>query len=71
MNDMKTNSEPMCYVAEDPQQPGSAWAVCADLPQCSEFLYREIWEWKDSGAIVRRVTKAEASEMLKKWVRHE
>jgi len=63
--------ELMCYVAEDPEQPGNAWAMCVDGPRWTKLTAKDIARWVSKGAIVRRVTKAEASEMLKKWVRHE
>lgn len=59
----------MAYVAEDPNQPGAAWAITADHPAMKEHNAEGIAGWIRDGAIVRRVTASEAKEMFLRWKR--
>ena len=61
--------EGMCYVAADPEQPGSAWAATADNPQYAKHTAKTIAGWVREGANVMRVPTETARGMLKKWVR--
>lgn len=61
------DDEKMVYVAEDPQQPGAAWAIAADHPAMKESLADEMADWIRKGAIVKRVTAAEGKEMFLRW----
>lgn len=61
--------EQMAFVAEDPQQPGAAWAIAADNPATKDHNDKEIASWLRAGAIVRRVPSAEAKEMFLRWKR--
>ena len=63
--------EIMMYVAEDPTQPGAAWAACVDDPRWTKHTAKDIASWVRDGAIVKRVTKELAREMLVNWVRPE
>lgn len=63
--------EYMTFVAEDPSQPGAAWAICADDPRTAKNPPKCIAEWIRLGAIVRRVPIDTGIEMFKKWVRPE
>ena len=66
---MKT--ERMCYVAEDPKQPGTAWAACIDDAKFIKETAKDIAEWVKEGAIVKRVTPAVAREMMMAWKRKD
>lgn len=71
---MSTDTEPMVYVAADPNQPGAAWAAFVDDPKHPELkrdIAKEIAQWVRQGADVQRVSVATAREMLSKWVRPE
>jgi hypothetical protein len=71
-NAARTNDEDqtdMAYVAEDPSQPGAAWAICVDDPQYKDDTSRCVSEWVKEGAIVKRVTLAAGCDMIDKWVR--
>ncbi len=57
-----------CYVAEDPDQPGAAWAACGDDPRFAKHTAKSIAQWVREGAHVERVTTERAREMLKAWV---
>ena len=59
----------MCYVAEDPKQPGAAWAACSAKPEYAKYTARDVARWLRKGAIVQRVDAETARAMLKKWVR--
>jgi anti-sigma factor ChrR (cupin superfamily) len=72
---MSNNTEPMVYVAADPNQPGAAWAAFVDdptdAPNIKKDMAKEIAQWVRQGAEVQRVSVADARVMLSKWVRPE
>lgn len=59
----------MCYVAADPDQPGAAWAVSVDKPEYAKDTAKTIAGWVRKGAIVMRVDRDTAVDMMGKWVR--
>lgn len=61
--------EVMCYVAEDPQQPGAAWAGTVINPTYAKDTAKEVAKWIKSGANVMRVNVATARVMMAKWQR--
>ena len=63
--------EEMVYVAADPTQPGTAWAICVDEPKWAKHTAKDIAEWVKEGATITRVTMEVGIEMVKKWKRPE
>jgi hypothetical protein len=61
--------EPMAYVAEDPQHPGTAWACCVDRPECRKDTAKIVAEWIEEGARIKRVDIDTARAMLGDWVK--
>jgi hypothetical protein len=61
------SSQDMAYVAEDPSQPGAAWAITLDVPSMREQNADEVAGWIRRGAIVRRVPCDEAKAMFLRW----
>ena len=59
----------MFYVAEDPKQPGAAFASCVDDPDYPKDTARDVSDWIKRGANVLRVDGDTARTMLKKWKR--
>jgi hypothetical protein len=59
----------MFYVAEDPAQPGSAFAACADEPKYAEHTAADLADWESRGAIIRRVDGETMRQMMLKWKR--
>ena len=63
----------MWYVAEDPAQPGAAYAVSAEYRGDDKAMRKRaaetISQWLKAGAIVHRMTLEQAREMLSRWVR--
>ncbi len=62
----------MVYVAEDPTQPGAAWAICSaqsEHPKWAAELAKALAGYAREGAIVRYVTHEVGCEMLNKWER--
>lgn len=62
-------NEEMCYVAADPEQPGTGWAICVDDPCYAKYTAQNISTWTLKGANVMWVTYDVGMEMLEKWVR--
>lgn len=60
---------PMFYVAEDPKQPGCAFAACVDRPEWVELTAKSVAGWKRRGAIIKRVDGHTMQEMLNHWKR--
>ncbi len=58
---------PMFYVAEDPKQPGAAFASCIDDPRFIKSTAKDIADWIKRGAIILRVDGPTANQMLKAW----
>lgn len=61
--------EPMFYVAEDPLQPGTAWASCIDDPEFARSTAKDVAAWIRRGAIIRRVDGETMKKMLTAWKR--
>lgn len=59
----------MCYVAEDPTQPGAAWAAVVDDPGRAKDTAKDVASWIREGATVKHVPVETAREMLCKWER--
>jgi len=59
----------MFYVAEDPNQPGTAFASCIDEPQFAESTAKDVAGWIKRGAVIRRVDGPTMQKMLKAWKR--
>lgn len=59
----------MCYVAEDPDQPGAAFAACVISAGREKDTAKYVADWIRRGATVRTVTSEAAREMLGKWKR--
>lgn len=62
-------NERMCYVAEDPDQPGAAFAASVIAPGREKDNAKCVADWIRRGATVRTVTSEAANEMLGKWKR--
>lgn len=62
-------SAPMFYVAEDPQQPGAAFASCVDEPQFAKSTAKDVAAWIKRGAIIRRVDAETMQQMIRAWKR--
>lgn len=58
----------MCYVAEDPEQPGAAFAACIDMPGFAKETARDIAAWKRRGATIKHVDGDTMSAMMARWV---
>ena len=65
------NTEPMAYVAADPDQPGAAWACRVDDPKHAKDTAKAVAEWIREGANIMRVDIDTAREMMMKWERPE
>ena len=59
----------MCYVAEDPEQPGAAFAASVIVQGREKDNAKCVADWIRRGAIIRTVTSDVAREMLGKWKR--
>ena len=57
----------MCYVAADPTQPGTAWAVCVDIPGSEKDTAKTVAGYMRKGANVIRVDLDTAKAMLARW----
>lgn len=66
---MDQDEKTMLYVAADPKQPGAAWAATVDEPKYAKDTADTLADWVMRGAIVQRVDRVTAMEMLRKWVR--
>ena len=66
---MMNDDEDMVYVAADPEQPGTAWAISVDHPDYKKDLAKSISKWIKQGAIVMRVKRSVGVKMLDKWVK--
>ena len=62
-------AEPMFYVAEDPQQPGAAFASCIDEPQFAKSTAKDIAAWIRRGAIIHRCNGETMQKMIRAWKR--
>jgi hypothetical protein len=60
-------SQTMFYVAEDPQQPGAAFASCVDRPEFAKATAKDVADWIKRGAIIRRVDGETMKQMLSAW----
>lgn len=61
---------PNAWVAEDPTQPGTAFAVCDADPQLATDANAEMADWKRRFNVdARLMNKADAKEWLIKWDR--
>ena len=65
------STEPMAYVAADPDQPGAAWACCVDEPKHAKDTAKALVEWVRNGANIMRVDIDTARGMMMKWERPE
>jgi hypothetical protein len=61
----------MCYVAEDPNQPGAAWGATVIRPEYAKDNAKVVADWIRRGANVMQVDVETGREMLLKWVRPE
>lgn len=57
----------MCYVAADPEHPGTAWAIAVDAPEYKKYTAREIARWVKEGAEVKRLPYQEGLRWVQKW----
>jgi hypothetical protein len=57
------------YVAADPSQPGSAYAIIVDDGRDLAHMHKRLAEWAADGAVPTRVTREEGLAMLEKWQR--
>jgi len=60
-------SEQMFYVAEDPDQPGAAFASCVDRPEYAKSTAKDIADWLRRGGIIHRVNGETSMKMLSAW----
>jgi len=61
--------ECMFWVAADPNQPGAAFAACADEPQYAAETAESLADWRERGATPQRVDRDTMTAMLKAWKR--
>ena len=59
----------MAYVAEDPKQPGAAWAITMIDPKWAKDTAETLAQWVKDGAIIKHVDLETGKAMLMKWVR--
>lgn len=64
-------TSPMFYVAEDPKQPGTAFASCVDKPEFAKSTAKDVAAWIKRGAIVRRVDGPTMHRMISSWKQPE
>jgi hypothetical protein len=60
---------PMFYVAEDPLQPGVAFAACVDHPDFLRSTAQDVAAWIRRGATIHRVDAETMMKMTKAWKR--
>ena len=63
--------EQMFYVAEDPKQPGAAFASCIDRPEYAKSTAKSLADWVQRGGIIHHVNCETAMKMVNAWVRKE
>jgi hypothetical protein len=61
--------ECMFWVAADPDQPGAAFAACADEPQYAAETAESLADWRERGATPQRVDRDTMMKMLSTWKR--
>jgi len=70
-----TQHVPICpnaWVAEDPTQPGTAFAVCDADPRFAADASEEIADWKSRfGVDARLMNKEDAKQWLINWDREK
>ena len=63
---------PNAWIAEDPTQPGTAFAVCDADPKYADEAQNELAHWKSVyGVDGRLMNKADARQWLIKWTREK
>lgn len=63
---------PNAWIAEDPTQPGTAFAVCDADPKFAKDAELEIQDWKCKfGVDARLMNKDDARQWLAKWDREK
>ena len=63
---------PNAWVAEDPTQPGTGFAVCDADPRFAADAASEIADWKSRfGVDARLMNKDDARRLLAKWEREK
>lgn len=58
----------MVYVAADPKQLGTAYALIVDDGADKVYLRKTLAKWRREGAITQHVTRADGVAMLDKWI---
>jgi hypothetical protein len=58
---------PMFYVAEDPLQPGAAFAACVDHPDYTKSTSKDVAAWIRRGGIIHRVDAETMMKMTMAW----
>jgi hypothetical protein len=66
---IKQMAGPMFYVAEDPQQPGAAFASCVDRPEFAGATAKDVANWIKRGATIHRVNRETMHKMISAWKR--
>lgn len=64
-----SEAEKWCYVAVDPAQPGTAWAITMDDGRYVAGMYADLARWARKGAVPTRMKLSEGVEMVKAWQR--
>lgn len=62
-------SAAMAYVACDPAQPGTAYAIVVDRPELAQDTAATVAEWIAEGAQIQRVTVDDGVAMVQAWKR--
>jgi hypothetical protein len=59
----------MVYVAADPEQPGTAYAIIVDDGKEIVHMHELLVEWAKEGAVPMHVSRDVGVAMLQAWVR--